>query len=115
MKQLMSCHDFLSSDEMLSKDTAETVAAISVIGLDFYIPAWNERAVGLLDMYVLEKERRKGYAQALLVELGRRLKDDMVTLAEIHVPFEKPEVRDLVEGAGFQQIDTGIVYHQSLS
>ncbi|MBR9800210.1 hypothetical protein GYB59_00280 [bacterium] len=47
--------------------------------------------------------------------MGRRLKDDMVTLAEIHVPFEKPEVRDLVEGAGFQQIDTGIVYHQSLS
>jgi len=110
----MGRYDYLRF-EMLHKETGETVAGISVIGLDFYIPSWNERAVGLLDLFVLEKERRKGYAQALLVELGRRLKDDMVTLAEIHVPFEKPEVRDLVESAGFQHIDTGIVYYQSLT
>lgn len=109
----MGRYDYLRF-EMYPKGGGAPVAGVSVIGLDFYIPAWNERAVGLLDIFVLETERRKGYAQALLVELGRRLKDEMVTIAEVHVPQDKPEVSQLVENTGFQQIDVGVVYSQSL-
>lgn len=110
----MGRYDYLRF-EMYPKGSNTPVAGISAIGLDFYLPAWNERAVGLLDMRVPEQERRKGYAQALLIDLGRRLKEEMITLAEIHVPLAKPEVISLVEGAGFQRIDTGIVYHRLLT
>ncbi|MCA8984728.1 MAG: GNAT family N-acetyltransferase [Planctomycetaceae bacterium] len=109
----MCRYDYLRF-EMFPKNGTEPVAGISVIGLDFYTPAWNERAVGLLDMHVPEQERRKGYAQALLIDLGRRLKDEMITLAEIHVPLQMPEVISLVEGAGFQRIDTGVVYRRDV-
>jgi len=100
--------------ELRPKNGGEPVAGVSVIGLDFYIPTWNERAVGLLDLYVNENQRRKGYAQALLIEVGKRLKNEMVTLTEVHVPLVNQEVVKLVEGAGFAQIDTGIVYHKKL-
>ena len=110
----MGRYDYLRF-ELREKTGTETVAAISVLGLDFYIPAWNERAVGLLDVFVKEDQRRKGYGQALLVEIGRRLKNEMVTLTEVHVPLNCEAVIKLVEGAGFTQIDTGIVYHQKLS
>ncbi len=100
--------------ELCPKNGGDPVAGISVIGLDFYIPTWNERAVGLLDLYVAEDQRRKGYAQALLIEVGRRLKNEMVTLTEIHVPLARQDVVQLVEGIGYNQIDTGIVYHKKL-
>lgn len=109
----MGRYDYLRF-ELRQKNGVEPVAGISVIGLDFYIPAWNERAVGLLDLFVEEDQRRKGYAQALLIEIGRRLKLEMVTLAEIHVSLNSQPVVKLVEGAGFTQIDTGIVYHKKL-
>ncbi|TWT62416.1 GNAT family N-acetyltransferase [Rubinisphaera italica] len=101
--------------EMLPKNQLEPiVAAITVYGLDFYISNWNHRAVGMLDLFVMEDHRRKGYGQALLVEVGRRLKDEMITLLEIHAPLENEAMVKLIEGAGFTQIDTGIVYRQKL-
>ena len=110
----MGRYDYLRF-ELYPRGGNEPVAGVSVIGLDFYVSSWHERAVGLLDLFVLESERRKGYAQALLIELGRRLKEEMITLAEIHVPCSKPEVMQLIESTGFQQIDLGIVYHQQLT
>ncbi len=110
----MGRYDYLQF-ELCPKNGSEPVAGVSVIGLDFYIPTWNERAVGLLDLYVDEAQRRKGYAQALLIEVGRRLKNEMVTLTEVHVPLDKKDVVKLVEGAGFTQIDSGIVYHKALN
>tara|TARA_R100000789_G_scaffold98395_1_gene102177 strand:- start:12173 stop:13162 length:990 start_codon:yes stop_codon:yes gene_type:complete len=101
--------------ELLPKNQLEpVVAAISVYGLDFYIASWNHRAVGMLDLQVLEEYRRKGYGQALLIEVGRRLKDEMITLLEVHAPLENEAMVKLIEGAGFTQIDTGIVYRQKL-
>ena len=100
--------------ELRQKNGTEPVAAVSVFGLDFYIPTWNERAVGLLDLFVNKDQRRKGYGQALLIEIGRRLKQEMVTLTEVHVPLNHEGVVKLVEGAGFTRIDTGIVYHRKL-
>lgn len=100
--------------ELRQKVGTKPVAAVSVFGLDFYIPTWNERAVGLLDLFVNQDQRRKGYGQALLIEIGRRLKQEMVTITEVHVPLDSEALVKLVQGAGFTQIDSGIVYHQKL-
>lgn len=56
---------------LVPKGGGPPVAAVSAVGLDLYLAKWGERSIGLLDLYVAETERRKGYAQALLVEVGR--------------------------------------------
>lgn len=80
------------------------------MGLDRYAAAWQTRGIGLLGLYVTEANRQKGYGQALLVEVCRRVRDDMVQLAEAHAPKSDAAAIAVLESAGFRQIDTGLVY-----
>ncbi len=92
------------------KPHAEPVAGVSVVGLDHYIPTWNTRAVGLFDLFVREGERRKGYAQLLIAEVVRRMRDELVERAEVQIPGDQPEVLKLVNSCGFERVDSGIIY-----
>ena len=93
-----------------SKENPADVAELTVVGLDLYMTAWQQRAVGLSELRTVTSELRKGYAQALLVETCRRLKDELVTLAEAHAVESNTPVVKLLESCGFSRVDTGIVY-----
>lgn len=95
---------------LVSRTTREPVATATVIGMDHYLNAWNERVVGLVDVIVEEKYRNQGFGQTLIVETLRRLKSELITRAEIHVPEENLDGIAAVEAAGFSQVDTGVVY-----
>ncbi len=86
------------------------LARISVVGLDRYAHTWDTRGIGLLGLYVSEANRQKGYGQALLIEVCRRVRDDMVQLAEAHAPKADAAAIAVLESAGFKQIDSGRVY-----
>lgn len=86
------------------------LARISVVGLDRYVNTWQTRGIGLLGLYVSEANRQKGYGQALLVEVCRRVRDDMVQLAEAHASKSDVAAIAVLESAGFQQIDSGQVF-----
>lgn len=86
------------------------LARVSVVGLDRYINCWNARAIGLMSLYVGESNRQKGYGQALLVEVCRRVRDDMVQLAEAHAAEADTAAIAVLESAGFQPVDAGVVY-----
>lgn len=86
------------------------LARICVIGLDRYVNTWQTRGIGLLGLYVTEANRQKGYGQALLVEVCRRVRDDMVQLAEAHAQKSDAGAIAVLESSGFQQIDVGHVY-----
>jgi ribosomal protein S18 acetylase RimI-like enzyme len=89
-----------------------TLARVTVVGLDFYLPRWRQRAIGLQDLSVPEPLRRKGYGQALLVEVCRRVKSEMIQLVEAHVIERDQAVVDLLKSAGFEQVDAGVVYRK---
>jgi ribosomal protein S18 acetylase RimI-like enzyme len=93
-----------------SKENPSEVAELTVVGLDLYLTAWEQRAVGLAELRTVTSELRKGYAQALLVETCRRLKDELVTLAEAHAVESNTPVVKLLEMCGFSRVDTGVVY-----
>jgi ribosomal protein S18 acetylase RimI-like enzyme len=93
-----------------SKENPSEVAELTVVGLDLYLTAWQQRAVGLAELRTVTSELRKGYAQALLVETCRRLKDELVTLAEAHAVESNTPVVKLLETCGFSRVDTGVVY-----
>lgn len=99
--------------QLVLKKTGESVAAVTVIGLDCYIGAWGESAIGMVDMDVSEQHRGQGYGQTLLVETVRRLRTEMITRVEIHVPDSNPQALKAVQGAGFEKVDTGVIYKRA--
>ena len=95
---------------LISKAGGNPLAKVSVIDLDRYRNSWKARAVGLLDLYVAEANRNKGYGQTLLVEVCRRVRGDMVQLAEAHAAAEDLGAIAVLESSGFHEIDAGVVY-----
>ncbi len=95
-----------------AKDGSAEMAELTVVGMDLYMTAWQQRAVGFVELRTRESELRKGYAQALLIETCRRLKDELVTLAEAHALESNTPVLKLLETCGFVRVDTGVVYRR---
>ncbi len=95
---------------LVDKKSQATLAAVSVIGLEQYVSVWNERAMGLVDMFVAEEHRGQGYGQALLVETMRRVRQDLITRADFHVPDARSDLTRAAEGAGFIRLESATVY-----
>lgn len=98
--------------QLSKKAGGEAIATVNVIGLDLFRAKWNQQAVGLTNLWVAEAERGQGFAQTLLVEVCRRLRDERVTTAEIHSPADNEAMKHAVAAAGFEHIDTGDVFTQ---
>lgn len=98
---------------LVPKGGGEPVAAATVIGLDLYLQEWEERAIGITDLLVKDADRRKGYGQAIVLEICRRLKGELVTRVEAHTPESDEIVLGLLESSGFTRVDTGIVYRRN--
>jgi RimJ/RimL family protein N-acetyltransferase len=88
------------------------LARVSVVSLDRYNNTWETRGIGLMGLFVSEQNRQKGYGQALLIEVCRRVRDDMIQLAEAHAPKTDAAAIAVLESAGFQAIDAGQVYRR---
>lgn len=99
--------------QLVEKKTQTLVASVTVVGLDHYIHSWNERAIGLVDVFVEEKFRGQGYGQTLILEAIRRLRTEMITRAEIHIPEDFQDAVGAITAAGFTQVDTGIIYSRT--
>jgi ribosomal protein S18 acetylase RimI-like enzyme len=100
---------------LVPKGGGQPLASLSVVGLDLYLRKWNERAVGLLDLQVESAERKKGYGQAILVEVCRRLKTELITKLEAHALDTDVAALAVLKSAAFEHVDTGIVYRRSAS
>jgi ribosomal protein S18 acetylase RimI-like enzyme len=96
--------------QLVPKDRGEAVAEVTVLGLDLYLEKWQERAIGLTDLRVEHDQRRQGYGQALLIEVCRRMRDEMVTRVEAHASETNAGALAVLKSAGFERLDTGIVY-----
>lgn len=96
--------------QLMEKKSGKSIASVTVIGLDHYIRSWNERAIGLVDVWVDEAFRGQGFGQTLIVEAIRRLRTEMITRAEIHIPEDFQDAVGAILAAGFTQVDTGIIY-----
>lgn len=100
--------DFL----LLPKAGGSSLATLTAVGLDHYLPKWEERVVGLTNIHVPESERRHGYAQTLILDVCRRLRDELVTRIEIHAPEADDAAVNLLKSCGFEQVDAGVVYRR---
>ncbi len=86
------------------------MAKVCVVGLDLYITGWKTRAIGICGLQVSVPQRRKGYGQLLLDEVCRRVREDMIQLAEAHALETDTAAIAVLKSAGFHQVDVGVVY-----
>lgn len=98
--------------QLVPKGVGSHVAGVTVLGLDFYLDKWEQRAIGLTDLLVEPNERQQGYGQALLLEVCRRMREEMVTLIEAHAAESNLAGVGVLESAGFKRVDTGVVYQR---
>jgi GNAT superfamily N-acetyltransferase len=89
---------------------ATPVAGVTIVGLDAYARSWHEQAIGLVDLWVDEKQRGQGFGQALLLEVVKRLRKETVTRLTANVGFEDVAAKKVFESVGFSKIDEGVVY-----
>ena len=97
---------------LVPKSGGAAVAGVTVLGLDLYLPGWEERVVGLADMELGESERKQGYGQVLLIETVRRLRQELVTRVETHAADSDPDLIAVLKSSGLSQVDTGVVYRK---
>lgn len=94
------------------KGGGEAVASVTVSGMDLYVEPWGERAIGLSELVVKDVSRRQGHAQALLIEVIRRMRQEQVTLAEAHIAEDNAAALATFKSVGFQPVDYGVVYRK---
>jgi ribosomal protein S18 acetylase RimI-like enzyme len=88
------------------------VAGVTVVGLDYYLGKWKRRVVGMTDVFVTDEFRGQGIGQTLLVEVSKRLKEELITGAEAHTLEGDEAGTRLLESVGFYRVDTGVVYEK---
>ena len=98
---------------LVPKAGGPPVASVTVLGLDLYMMKWQERTIGLIDLFVPENQRGKGYSQALMIEVCRRLKTELVTGVEAHALETDRRAIAVLQSAGFQPVDAGVVYRRA--
>lgn len=101
--------------ELQEKTNSEVVASGQIIGMDLFIPKWGVRSVGIREIFVPESQRRHGYAQALVLEICRRLRGESVQLVEAHVLADNRPVIDLFTSAKFELNDRLLTFRKSLT
>ncbi len=97
---------------LLPKAGGSLMARVCVVGLDLYTTGWKVRAIGIRGLQVNEQQRRRGYGQLLLDEVCRRVREDMIQLAEAHTLETDLPAIAVLKSAGFQQVDAGVVYRK---
>jgi GNAT superfamily N-acetyltransferase len=101
--------------ELQEKANKEVVASGQIIGMDLFIPKWGVRSVGIREIFVPEIQRRHGYAQALVLEICRRLRGESVQLVEAHVDSHSRAAIDLFTSAKFELNDRLLTFRKALT
>ena len=97
---------------LIPKSGGSLIARVCVSGLDLYTNSWGTRAIGITGLHVAELQRRKGYGQMLLDEVCRRVREEMIQLAEAHTPETNLAGIAVLKSAGFHQVDAGVVFRK---
>jgi GNAT superfamily N-acetyltransferase len=99
----LELHDYRLTD----KATGKWAARASLWEMETYSPAWNEHAIGLAELEVVEEARRKGLARFLLAQILRHVHEQFFTVAEIQAAETNIAAVNLIRGLGFRQVDRG--------
>ena len=102
----------IESFQVDERGTGRAAGRALVWEMEPYSQRWNEHPVGLLHVRIEEPFRRQGLARLLLGNVLRYYHDQYFTLVEAQVAQGDAAALGLFRGLGFQQTDTGRVFHR---
>ncbi|MEX0702606.1 MAG: GNAT family N-acetyltransferase [Planctomycetales bacterium] len=98
---------------LVPKQGGDPVAGITAVGLELYLPKWQVHAAGVTELQVAAEHSRKGYGQALVLEVCRRLRQEAIGRLASHAPESNAAAVSLLQSVGFERVDTGLVYRRA--
>ena len=66
--------------------------------------------IGLVDVYVAQEQRRKGYARFLIGDILRRARENMVSRVAVQTSSTNEPALALYASLGFEQVEQAILY-----
>jgi ribosomal protein S18 acetylase RimI-like enzyme len=81
--------------------------------MELHAATRGERTAGITRLVVAATERRKGYAKALITEVIRRLREELVTRVEVTIREENAAALNLFKALNFESFDRGVVYRRA--
>jgi ribosomal protein S18 acetylase RimI-like enzyme len=87
-------------------------AEVTFWEMELHAATRGERTAGITGLKVVAGDRRKGYARALLTEVIRRLREELVTRVEVTIRDDNAAALQLFRSLNFEQFDTGVVYRK---
>jgi ribosomal protein S18 acetylase RimI-like enzyme len=92
--------------------TGQAVARADAWEMEGFSWRWGLPTVGIVDVSVVETQRRQGLAKFLLVSILHYLQEQYFGLVEVQtMERNQPAVR-LYQGLGFEQVDVGRIYRK---
>ena len=95
---------------LVEKSSRLAFASCDIFGLDLYIPKWGQRAAGLGEIRIPDKHTGNDYELSLLLEMSKYLREQLITIVDASAAETDVARTQLLEAAGFQQYDTGLVF-----
>ena len=101
------------SFRLLSKKENKLLAEASVVEVFLFAESISRSSWGVAELEVPETERKKGYGEALLVEILRWAKRlQQAEYVETYVPESNSAMAKLVRKLRLTQVDEGVVYRK---
>lgn len=97
----------------LAEKGGQTVARADLWEMEGFRWRWNVAPVGLLHVEALPNLRRQGLAKFLIGQMMRWLQEQYFNLVEVQIPQGCEPAVQLFRALGFEQVDTGKVYHKA--
>lgn len=88
----------------------DVLAQVTCWSMDFQSVGWRQRTVGLHELFVPEKHRKKAHAKTLLLEVFRRMRDELITQIDVACKDDNAAGIGLCRKLGFEELDAGVVY-----
>jgi ribosomal protein S18 acetylase RimI-like enzyme len=98
---------------LLERANNQSLARAVLWELDTFNAAWNEHAVGMLELEVQPAHRRQGLAKFLLSQILRHLQEQFFSLIEMQAAQDNAPTIALLRTLGFNQIDIGHRYRRA--
>lgn len=96
--------------QLIDKSSGEVYASCDIFGLDLYIPKWGRRAAGLTSVSVREQHAGNDYELSLLIEMGKYLREQLITIIDTTATSDDEAHAALLTSAGFELQDVSQIF-----
>jgi GNAT superfamily N-acetyltransferase len=97
---------------LLDRTNNQYAAQATVWEMEGFSHRWNLPALGVVDWFVRPELHRQGIGKYLLAQVLRRALEELLEVAELHIPSDNQPAWKVCMALGFEQVDRGMMYQR---